>query len=194
MFGVLAAFAAEDGAALEPASSSLFTDFVLTRSEGSLSTAELAAEYARAREAAAGLASVPAAHAALQLRAAEIGAQLVYRGVGPAGIAREVAAAFSAAQQGLPAGHPLAREAAARAAAFEAARPAPPAPAPREPAPPGPPAEPSLPVTADELPPVLDALGIRALAALGVGTQELAGRDRGEHRGRRRRAAGPPPP
>ena len=128
MLGVLAAFAADDEATLGSALSALLTDSVLTRSEGNLSGPELAAEYDRARSAAAGLAGVPAAHAVLQLRAAEIGAQLVLGGGAPAGTAREVA-------------------------------------------PPGPAGEPSLPVTADELPPVLDALGIRALAALGVGTQ-----------------------
>ena len=190
MFGVLAAFAAEDGAALEPALSSLLTDFVLTRSEGNLSDAELAAEYARARKAAADLANVPAAQAGLLLRAAEIGAQLVYRGIAPAGVADEVAAAYGTARRQLPAGHPVAREAAARGAAFKSARLRPPGPlqpnaVPRtarpsavQPSPvsadqaePAPADDSASPVTGEVLPPVLDVFGIRALAALGVGAQ-----------------------
>ena len=122
MLGLLAAFAADDGDRLEPALSALLTDSVLARTEGNLSDAELRANYARARQAAAGMAGVPAAHAVLLFRAAEIGAQLVYRGTGGAGLADEVAAAFRAARAGLPARHPLAAQFAARAAAFESAR------------------------------------------------------------------------
>jgi hypothetical protein len=126
MLGLLAAFAADDGEHLAPALSALLTDSVLTRAEGNLSDAELSAYYARAREAAAGVAGVPAAHAVLLFRAAEIGAQLVYRGVGRPGLAEEVATAFRAARAGLPASHPLAAQFAARAAAFESARHVPP--------------------------------------------------------------------
>lgn len=173
MLGLLAAFAAEDGATLAPALSAFLTDSVLTRAEGDLSNAELSAEYARARKAAADVVGVPTAHAVLILRAAEIGAQLIYRGVAPAVMADEVAAAFSAARLGLPAGHPLARKIAARAAAFESARRKPPGAgtAPTRPAGPTRAAGPARQATAEELPPVLDVFSVRALAALGVGTQ-----------------------
>jgi hypothetical protein len=182
MLGLLAGFAAEDGATLAPALSAFLTDSMLTRAEGDLSNTELSAEYARAHQAAADLASIPAAHAALLLRAAEIGAQLVYRGVAPTAVVDEVAAAFDQACRGLPAGHPLAREAAARAAAFQSALPKPPGQAP-----PGLEAYgPDMPErvdgaalhgtvelhdTAEEFPPVLEVFSVRALAALGVGIQ-----------------------
>jgi hypothetical protein len=169
--GMLAGFAAEDQAMLAPALSAALTDRVLTRSEGNLSNAELRAEYARALEAAAGLASVPVVHGALLLRAADIGAQLVCRGVAPAGMANEVAAAFSGARRNLPGGHPLAREVAARAAAFEAALRKPPGTAPWSPVRPERSDAVVPDATAEKLPAVLEVFSVRALAALGVGTQ-----------------------
>ena len=201
MLGMLAGFEAEDLAMLAPALSAVRTDFVLTRTEGDLSNAELNAEYARAREAAARLVSVPAAHAVLLLRAAEIGSQLVCRGASPAGVADEVAAAFSGARRGLPAGHPLARQVAARAAAFESALRKPSRTAMSSSARPEAADLASPHATAAQFPPVLDVFSVRALAALGVGTQGLlagtAGRTAeaatallaGQPRGTARRAA-----
>jgi hypothetical protein len=196
MLGLLAGFAADDGERLAVALSALFTDSVLTRAEGNLSDAELRAQYARARAAAAGLAGVPAAHAVLLLRAAEIGVQLVYRGAGREALAQEVAAAFRAARAGLPASHPLAAQAAASAAAFETAMRSPRDPAAGRPEPvgsegnsdhvphvpgagsrpgndPGGLTSPASARSGDDVPPVLDAFSMRALAAPGVGSQDL---------------------
>ena len=119
MLGVLAGSPPTTGERLAPALSALLTDSVLTRAKGACLDTELSALYvALARR--GGMAAVPAAHAVLLFRAAEIGAQLVLPGAGRAGLADEVAAAFRAARAGLRAVHPLAPEVAARAAAFEA--------------------------------------------------------------------------
>jgi hypothetical protein len=175
MLGLLAAFAADDGEHLAPVLAAILTDSVLTRTEGNLSDVELTAHYARARETAAGLAGVPAAHAVLLFRAAEIGAQLVYRGAAGAGLADEVAAAFRACRAELPARHPLAAQFAARAAAFESARREPRGPVTVRPDPGGPrPADAAAAQgNTPDVPPVLDVFSLRALAAPGVGSQGL---------------------
>ena len=176
MLGLLAAFAADDGDRLEPALSALLTDSVLARTEGNLSDAELRANYARARQAAAGMAGVPAAHAVLLFRAAEIGAQLIYRGTGGAGLATrsprrsarpapDCRPATRSPPSSRPARRPSSRPGTGRRG--RCGRPDPAGTAPR-------PADAAAPEgnTAD-VPPVLDAFSLRALAAPGVGSQGL---------------------
>jgi hypothetical protein len=162
LIGLLAGFAADDGAALAPALASLLVEAAAIRSEGDLSDEELGAAYARGLAAADALANVPAAHAMLLFRAAVTGAEWVGRGTAPAGLADQVAGGFRKAGQGFPAAHPFAREIAARAAAFGRAAKQP--------------AGASAPVgeaMAARFPLGPEAFNLRALASLGVASRGL---------------------
>jgi hypothetical protein len=157
MIGLLAGFAADDETRIAPALSALLSEAVLLRAEGDLSDSELGAMYTRRLDAAAALADVPVARAALLFQAAMTGAEWVRHGTGPDGLADQVAAAFQEALRGFPPTHPIARDIAARAAAFGATR--------------GASAATSAPqdgATADQPPPNLDVFDVRALASLGV--------------------------
>jgi hypothetical protein len=163
MIGLLGRFAAADGAGLGPTLSSALAGTVYLRADGELSDAELAANYARQRDAAAAFTAVPAARALLLFQAAGTGAEWVRRGTGPAGLTDEVAAAFTEALHGFPATHPIALDIAAKAAAFaEETR-----------VQPGPAAAPAAPgeVTAAHIPAAPDVFSLRVLPSAGVAVQ-----------------------
>jgi hypothetical protein len=123
MIGLLERFLAADGAELSPTLSWALAALTTAQASGDLADAELAAVYARQRDAAAAFGHAPVAQAVLRHHAAATGAELVRRGGGPPGLAAEVAAMFQQAIQGFPAAHPMARYIASQAAAFDRAKP-----------------------------------------------------------------------
>jgi hypothetical protein len=118
LIGLLAGFAADE-VTLAPTLAAILAEAEIIRSEGDLSDEELGAAYGRSRDVADDTANVPAAHAVLLFRASVIGAEWVRRGTARPGVARQVAAGFREAQRELPATHPVAKEIAVRAAAFD---------------------------------------------------------------------------
>ena len=173
MIGLLLRFAEADGAGLDPTLSSALAGTVYTRADGELSDAELAATYARQRAAAAAFTAAPAARALLLFQAARTGTEWVRRGTGPAGLAGEVAAAFAAARQGFPATHPIARDIAARAAAFAQERSGLPQPATT------PVAAVQVPAAA-HVPAVLNVFNLRVLALAGAAVHGRLARPAGQ--------------
>jgi hypothetical protein len=111
-------FVTDEDPNFSPELSSAFAVLVAVRDDTDLTSAELAASYARQRAALAAFARAPAMQAILLYTAAATGAALVRRDVAEPGLAAEVAAMFRQAARQLPARHPMASYISAQAGRF----------------------------------------------------------------------------
>jgi tetratricopeptide (TPR) repeat protein len=164
MIGLLARFAAADGARMDPALSWALASAVNIRAAGELTDTELAASYARQCAAATAYANLPTVHAVLLAEAAITGAEWARRGTGPAGLTDQVAAAFSDALGSFPPSHPITIDLATRASKF-----------------------------AGDIPPDLGAFSPRVLASPGTASHGLVAASPGQAAEIARSALDPPP-